>query len=133
MSYILANLTRQHENQIIPRTLFTKNSSPYLEAIAESGCDAIGIDWTIDIQSARARVGHKVALQGNMDPALLYASEARIQAEAGNILRNYGSGPGHVFNLGHGIFPDISPTKVATLVDTVHKQSVTYHDHYEFI
>ena len=107
--------------------LFTKNGGQWLESMAGSGCDALGLDWTTDLKDARARVGHKVALQGNMDPAILYASPERIRAEVGTILGNYGPGSGLVFNLGHGIHQHIDPDKVAVLVEAVHEQSRPYH------
>lgn len=119
MQYILTELIREHDQQIIPKILFTKFASQWLEKIAHAGCDAISIDWTVDIGEARQRVGHKVALQGNMDPMLLHASHERISQEVQKILRSFGPGSGHVFNLGHGINPDIDPEKVATMVKTV--------------
>jgi uroporphyrinogen decarboxylase len=107
--------------------LFTKNGGQWLEAIADSGCDALGLDWTTDLQNARARVGQRVALQGNMDPAILYASIPRIREEVATVLGSYGNGSGLVFNLGHGIHPNIEPDKVAALVDAVHELSRPYH------
>jgi uroporphyrinogen decarboxylase len=95
--------------------------------IAETGCDAIGLDWMQDIAQVRSKVGDKVALQGNLDPAVLYASPEVIKKEVGNILESYGKGSGHVFNLGHGIHPEIDPEHVAVLVDAVHEFSKPYH------
>ncbi len=127
MTQVIRGLTREHDGRRVPVILFTKNGGQWLEAIADSGADALGLDWTIDIASARQRVGARVALQGNMDPAMLQASSARVQTEAKTILAAYGHGNGHVFNLGHGITPDIDPEKVAALVNTVHEASRQYH------
>jgi uroporphyrinogen decarboxylase len=127
MTKIVQGLTTEHEGRRVPVILFTKNGGQWLEAIADSGCDALGLDWTTDLKDARARVGHRAALQGNMDPALLYASTARIREEVGAILDGYGHGNGHVFNLGHGIHPQVEPDKVAALVDAVHELSRPYH------
>lgn len=123
MHKITAALPRTHEAVQVPIILFTKNGGQWLEALAETGCDALGIDWTTDLSEARKRVGHKVALQGNMDPAILYSPPERIRQEVKAILASYGQGPGHVFNLGHGITPDVSPEHVAVLVDAVHELS----------
>jgi uroporphyrinogen decarboxylase len=100
--------------------LFSKGANSHLEALADSGCDALGVDWTIDLGEARARVGNRVALQGNLDPATLAASPETIRVQARKVLDAYGGAPGHVFNLGHGITPDIDPEHVAALVDAVH-------------
>jgi uroporphyrinogen decarboxylase len=127
MQEIVANLTREADGRKVPVILFTKGGGPWLETIADSGCDAVGLDWTCDLGMARQRVGHKVALQGNMDPSVLYASPERIRAEVGSILASYGQGNGHVFNLGHGIHTGINPDHVAVLVDAVHAESRKYH------
>jgi uroporphyrinogen decarboxylase len=127
MTRIVQGLTREHEGRRVPAILFTKNGGQWLEDLADAGGDALGLDWTTDLKEARARVGRRVALQGNMDPSLLYASTARIREEVGEILGGYGSGSGHVFNLGHGIHPHIEPDKVAALVDAVHELSRPYH------
>lgn len=111
----------------IPTILFTKGGGLWLEAMADSGYDALGLDWQTDIQQARARVGHKVALQGNMDPVSLYASPDVITGKVKTILDKYGSGSGHVFNLGHGILPDMNPDHVKAMVDAVHQYSRVYH------
>ncbi len=110
-----------------PLIVFTKGGGTWLEAIAQSGCRAVGLDWTVDIAAARHRIGERAALQGNMDPALLFASPDRIRAEVAGILAGYGPGPGHVFNLGHGIEPQTDPEQVAVLVDAVHELSRPYH------
>ena len=107
--------------------LFTKGGGQWLEAIADSGCHAVGLDWTTHIGHARQRIGAKVALQGNMDPATLRASPERIRQEVAGILKQFGSGEGHIFNLGHGITPDISPEKAGIFIDAVHSYSVNYH------
>jgi len=127
MDKIVAGLTRQYEGQRIPVTLFTKNGGMWLEAIAATGCDALGLDWTIDIREAKARVGDKVALQGNMDPSILYAGKERIEQEVQDILAGFGEGEGHVFNLGHGIHLDVPPENAGHFVEAVHKFSGQYH------
>ncbi|MFQ6021484.1 MAG: uroporphyrinogen decarboxylase [Acidiferrobacterales bacterium] len=128
MEQIIADLTRESQGRHIPVILFTKNGGQWLEAMAASGCDALGIDWTTDLQQARKRVGHAVALQGNMDPGVLYASPQRIREEVAAILASYGKGSGLVFNLGHGISQYVNPERVAVLVDAVHTQSPAYHN-----
>jgi uroporphyrinogen decarboxylase len=96
--------------------------------MAASGCDALGLDWTTDLGDARARVGNRVALQGNMDPSILYASAERIRREVGAVLGSYGRGSGHVFNLGHGVHQHADPDKVAAAVEAVHELSRKYHN-----
>ncbi|WP_026376681.1 uroporphyrinogen decarboxylase [Aestuariibacter salexigens] len=127
MHKIVDGLTRENEGRRVPVTLFTKNGGMWLEAIADTGCDAVGLDWTIDIAEARARIGNKVALQGNMDPSMLYAQPERIEQEVQSILAGYGSGSGHVFNLGHGIHLDVPPEHAGVFVDAVHRFSRQYH------
>ena len=127
MHKIVDGLTRQYNGQTVPVTLFTKNGGMWLESIAATGCDAIGLDWTIDIDAAKARVGHQVALQGNMDPSMLYAQPERIEQEVGSILSQFGQGSGHVFNLGHGIHLDVPPDNAKVFVDAVHNLSKKYH------
>jgi len=127
MKKIVAGLTKEKEGRKIPVILFTKNGGLWLEDIADSGCDSVGLDWTIDIGVARGRIGNKVSLQGNMDPTILYASPASIRAEVARILESYGPGNGHVFNLGHGITPDVDPANVAVFVESVHELSQKYH------
>ena len=128
MSRIVSQLTREHEGRRVPVILFTKNGGHWLSAMAESGCDALGVDWTVDLGDARQQVQGRVALQGNMDPTVLYASPERIRREVATILESYGPGSGHVFNLGHGILTDIDPDHVKVLVDAVHELSVPYHE-----
>ena len=127
MHKIVDGLTRNYDGQKIPVTLFTKNGGQWIEQIADTGCDAIGLDWTIDIKEAKARVGSRVALQGNMDPSMLYASPERIRQEVATILEGFGTGNGHVFNLGHGIHLDVPPENAKVFVDAVHELSVPYH------
>jgi len=127
MEKIVAQLSRVQDEHYIPVILYTKGGGQWLEAMAESGCDALGVDWTVDLTDARARTHDGVALQGNMDPSVLYASPQRIREEVEIILASYGHGPGHVFNLGHGIYQDIDPERVAVLVDAVHTISADYH------
>ena len=127
MQEIVAGLTRAAEGRKVPVILFTKGGGQWLEAMADSGCDALGVDWTTDLKGARARVGSRVALQGNMDPSVLYASPERIRAEVDVVLASFGPGSGHVFNLGHGIHAGINPDHVAVLVDAVHAESRKYH------
>jgi len=128
MKKIVAGLIREHDGQKIPLILFTKNGGHWLEQIVESGCDCVGLDWTIPINEARARVGDKVSLQGNMDPAVLYGDDASIRKEVGLILEQFGSGNGHVFNLGHGIHQHVNPDRVTAFVDAVHELSAQYHN-----
>lgn len=128
MQKIVAGLTRENEGRLVPITLFTKGGGQWLELMAETGVDAVGLDWTTDIASARKRVGDKVTLQGNMDPCVLYASVDRVEQEVASVLAGYGKGKtGHVFNLGHGIHPTIEPEKMQRLVDSVHNLSEQYH------
>ena len=127
MQEIVTGLTREAEGRKLPVILFTKGGGQWLEAMADSGCDALGVDWTTDLKNARARVGLRVALQGNMDPSVLYAGPARIRAEVETVLESFGAGNGHVFNLGHGIHTGIDPEHVAVLVDAVHSASRRYH------
>ena len=123
MAAIVESLKTDPASCEVPVTLFTKGGGNWLEQIADTGCDAVGLDWTISLDRARARIGGRVALQGNLDPAVLYASRQKIETEVGRLLTQYGPGPGHVFNLGHGIPPDVDPDRVACLVDAVHRLS----------
>ena len=118
---------KRYEGQKIPVIIFSKGGCQWLEDQANSGADALGLDWTIDIGLARKRVGDMVALQGNMDPTVLYASPERIRAEVADILASYGSGTGHVFNLGHGIHQHVNPEHAKVFVDAVHELSKPYH------
>ena len=127
MHKIVDGLIRENEGRKVPVTLFTKGGGLWLEAIANTGCDAVGLDWTVNLAEAKARVGHKVALQGNMDPSVLYAPQARIEQEVRQILQDFGNGSGHVFNLGHGIHQDVPSEAPKILVDAVHCYSKPYH------
>ncbi|MBL4821515.1 MAG: uroporphyrinogen decarboxylase [Gammaproteobacteria bacterium] len=127
MEKIARNLHKEKDGLPIPLIIFTKNGGLWLERIAASGCHCVGLDWTINIGVARDRIGDKVALQGNMDPSILYASPQRIRTEVEGILKDYGTGTGHVFNLGHGITPGVNPDHVSTFVDCVHELSEQYH------
>lgn len=111
----------------VPVIAFTKGGGQWLDAMADTGADALGIDWTTDIRDARRKVGARVALQGNLDPAALYGTPAGIRTEVNRILEGYGTGSGHVFNLGHGIAPDVPTDSVAVLVQAVHELSARYH------
>ena len=127
MSQILAGITREHGGVRIPAVVFTKGGGLWLESIANSGCDAVGLDWTVDIAEARRRIGDKVALQGNLDPAVLFAAPEVITAEVEKILAGYGNGSGHVFNLGHGISQFTPPESALILAEAVHALSRKYH------
>jgi len=112
----------------VPIILFTKGGGQWLDKIAATGCDAVQIDWTVDIKRAREWVGENVALQGNMDPAMLYAKPEIIANEVKRILTDFGAHPGHVFNLGHGIYPDIPPEHVAVMIETIKQFSPQFHE-----
>jgi uroporphyrinogen decarboxylase len=127
MESIVKGLVRESEGRRVPVILFTKGGGFWLEKMAATGCDALGIDWTLSLAEARRRVGDRVALQGNMDPCALYASPERIRAEVGLVLESFGQGPGHVFNLGHGIHPEIDPQHAGIMIEAVHKLSRVYH------
>jgi uroporphyrinogen decarboxylase len=127
MARIMAALTREREGRVVPRIVFTKGGGLWLEHIAACGCDAVGLDWSIDIGDARRRVGDRVALQGNMDPTILLTTAAAVTTEAERILASFGQGSGHVFNLGHGISQFTPPEHVSALVETVRARSPAYH------
>ncbi|MFZ7239459.1 uroporphyrinogen decarboxylase [Avibacterium avium] len=127
MQKIVENLIRHNEGRKVPVTLFTKGGGLWLEHIANTGCDAVGLDWTVDLADAKKRIGHKVALQGNMDPSVLYASPERIEQEVRSILADFGEGSGHVFNLGHGIHQDVPEISPKIFVDAIHQYSQPYH------
>jgi uroporphyrinogen decarboxylase len=127
MNEILQELTRESEGRTVPTILFTKGGGNWLELMADSGADALGVDWTLELGDARRRVGARVALQGNMDPCALYASPERIREEVAAVLASFGPGEGHVFNLGHGVHPTIVPEHVAAFVAAVHDLSPQYH------
>lgn len=119
MRQIVSGLIREHEGRKVPVILFTKNGGLWLEQMADTGCDALGLDWTINIGDARRRVGDRVALQGNMDPAVLYASPQTIRKEVKKILTDFGDHPGHIFNLGHGITPEVDPEHAKAFIEAV--------------
>jgi uroporphyrinogen decarboxylase len=127
MQQIVAGLKREHEGRQVPVILFTKGGGQWLESMAATGCDALGLDWTTDLGQARQRVGNQVALQGNMDPSVLYASPQAIRAEVKRILDSYGQGSGHVFNLGHGIHQFVDPEHAKAFVEAVTELSPAYH------
>lgn len=124
---IIVGLKHEHEGQRVPSIVFTKGGGLWLEDIAAIGCDAVGLDWSIDLNEARRRVGTKVALQGNLDPAILFANAENIRHQAQLTLESYGKGTGHVFNLGHGVSQFTSPDHVGALVDAVHDLSRGFH------
>ncbi len=128
MTRIIQNLTRKSLEQPVPIILFTKGGGAWLEQQAATGCDAIGLDWSVNIGNARARVGSQAALQGNMDPDLLRESPETIRSSVEKILSDFGKGNGHVFNLGHGIKPDIDPEHANAMIEAVHEFSPRYHD-----
>lgn len=124
---VVDGLVRRRDEAIVPNIVFTKGGGLWLEDIAAIGCDAVGIDWTLDLGVARKRVGDRVALQGNLDPAVLFAEPGTIREQAKQVLASYGEGAGHVFNLGHGVSQFTNPDHVAALVDAVHEISPAYH------
>ena len=124
---IAAEFNRGEGAERTPLILFGKGNAPYLEELAESGAEGVGVDWLVSLQEARRRTGDKVALQGNLDPAMLYASPDAIRREVKRTLESYGPGSGHVFNLGHGLSPDMDPGHVKVLVDAVHEFSAPLH------
>lgn len=127
MKRIIEQLDREAEGRTVPITVFTKGGGQWLEQIADCGCDAAGLDWTTNISSARSQIGDRVALQGNMDPALLHSTPERIRQQVATILADYGKGSGHIFNLGHGVTPPTNPDHVKVLIDAVHELSTRYH------
>ena len=128
MRQIIGGLTREHEGRRVPVILFTKGGGQWLELMAESGADALGLDWTVNLGRARQRVGGQVALQGNFDPTALFGTPESVRAEVRRILHSYGEGSGHVFNLGHGISQHTDPENVKALVDAVHEFSARSTD-----
>jgi uroporphyrinogen decarboxylase len=122
---IADGLTRHGNGHPVPLIFFTKGGGQWLELMAASGCDALGLDWTTSIKSARARVGGQVALQGNLDPCLLLAEPEQIQRAVETICADYGPGSGHIFNLGHGVLPQTPPENVQVMIDAVHRFTST--------
>lgn len=127
MQKIISGLSKESEGRVVPSIMFTKGGGLWLEAQAATGANALGLDWTIDIGQARKRVGDKVALQGNMDPAILLSNPQAIEKEVASILASYGSGNGHVFNLGHGITQWTDPENAGAFISSVHQLSKQYH------
>lgn len=127
LQQIVGSIRREAEGRQVPVIVFTKGGAVWLESIAAIGADAVGVDWTIDIGEARRRVGDTVAIQGNLDPLVMLTNRETIEDEVEKILASYGSGPGHVFNLGHGITRFTPPENVGFLVDAVHQRSRRFH------
>lgn len=129
--YYLQKIVGQLKHQFpeIPVILFTKGGGQWLSSLAETGCDALSLDWTTDLTFARALVGDRVALQGNLDPSVLLTSPTCVREQVGQVLSAYGHGSGHIFNLGHGITPEVPPEHVAVMVEAVHQLSPQYHSH----
>lgn len=125
MQRIVDALKKSHAST--PITLFTKNGGMWLPDIARTGCDAVGVDWTIDLRDARALTNDRVALQGNLDPGVLYGSKSKIREEVQRVLESYGEGERHIFNLGHGIHQHIDPENVEFMIETVHELSPAFH------
>jgi len=121
MQQIIEQLHREYEGQTIPVTLFTKGGGQWIELIADTGCNGVGVDWTLSIDEARKRVGDKVALQGNLDPNVLYAAPDTIREHVKQLINKFGNHTGHVFNLGHGIHQTVNPDNLKVLVDAVHE------------
>ena len=127
MQRIVADLVREREGRRVPVILFTKGGGAWLERMSTAGADALGVDWMTELSSARRATCDRVALQGNLDPGVLYAPPAVIRAEVARVLESYGRGPGHVFNLGHGVQPGVNPEHVAAMIAAVHELSPAYH------
>jgi uroporphyrinogen decarboxylase len=125
MAKVIDALTRESDGRRVPNIVFTKGGGAWLGKIAAIGCDAVGVDWTTDLGAARKAVEGRVALQGNLDPSALFAPPETLRAETRRVLDSYGAGAGHVFNLGHGITPDVHPERVAVLVDSVQNYVLT--------
>lgn len=125
MQQIADALRESHPD--IPLTLFTKNGGMWLPDIARTGCNAVGVDWTIDLRDARALTQDRVALQGNLDPGVLYGTHEKIKEEVQRVLESYGHGHRHIFNLGHGIHQHVDPENVQFMIETVHELSPAFH------
>ena len=124
LAQIAQSLKMDNAAKSVPLILFSKGANSHLEELADTGCAALGLDWTISLGNARMRVGDSVALQGNLDPSVLHASPDAIRAEVQKALSSFGAYPGHIFNLGHGITPDVDPERLRVLIDAVHELSV---------
>jgi len=127
MQRIISGLTREKDGQQIPVILFSKACNIHLAAQAASGCDAIGVDWTISLNEARKMIGENVALQGNLDPAALLSEPEGLRRAVADVLASYGNGHGHVFNLGHGITPQVAPEQLGLVISLVQELSPQYH------
>ncbi len=127
MEKIVSGLIKEQEGRKVPCILFTKGGGQWLNAMADTGANCLGIDWTMDMADARAQVGDRVSLQGNMDPTILYASPERVREEVKTVLESFGKGNGHIFNLGHGIHPGIDPETVDAFINAVVDFSPKYH------
>ena len=127
MAKIVSGLTRESEGRTVPVILFTKGGGAWLEAMADTGCDALGLDWTVDLGQCRQRAGDRVALQGNLDPSVLFGSDSLIHTEVRRLLESFGPHPGHVFNLGHGINQHVDPKRPATMISAVQQISRELH------
>ena len=127
MKRIVEGLQREKEGRTIPVILFTKGAGQLLGDMVDTGCDALGVDWTTSMADARKYTSDKVSLQGNLNPAILRETPAVIRQGVATVLESYGAGPGHIFNLGHGITPDIDPMHLEVLVEAVHDLSPAYH------
>jgi uroporphyrinogen decarboxylase len=128
MEQVVGDLIREREGRRVPVILFTKGGGDWLERLSASGADALGVDWATELSAARRDTFGRVALQGNLDPGVLFAPPAAIRAEVARVLESYGRGPGHVFNLGHGVQPGVDPESVAAMVAAVHELSPKYHE-----
>jgi len=127
LAHIVDGLTREAQGRIVPRILFTKGGGAWLGDMAKTNCDALGVDWTTDLSDARRSVDARKALQGNLDPSALYSPPEKIREEVERVLGSFGRGHGHVFNLGHGIHPEVPPEHAAAMVAAVHELSPKYH------
>jgi uroporphyrinogen decarboxylase len=127
MAQIVSGLKRENDGRRVPVILFSKGCNTQLEALADIGCDALGVDWTITLKQARKLVGNRVALQGNLDPSVLLADKTVIRREVSDTLNSFGQGNGHVFNLGHGITPDVDPENLTALISAVRELSPGFH------
>jgi uroporphyrinogen decarboxylase len=127
MEQIVRALVRESEGRQVPVILFTKGGGAWLEQMVATGCDALGLDWTVDLGQCRARVGAQVALQGNLDPSVLFGSDNLVISEVERLMRSFGPHPGHIFNLGHGINQHVDPQRPATMIDAVQRISREIH------
>lgn len=127
LDQVVRGLRKESDGRRVPSIVFVKGGGLWLEAIAACGCDGVGVDWTIELGDARRRIGERVSLQGNLDPAILFSGPDTVRAETARVLSSYGHGTGHVFNLGHGISQHTPPDNVAALITAVHELSAEFH------